>query len=269
MSNFAFAAAANRVRHPLQSGVVLVVVLLFMLALTTIAIFGSRNATMGERQARNESEYQVARQAAEAALRDAERDLYPDVLLPPPGPDDPDCTRSNTGIRSDEHSVYDNEFTTSCLAGQCGFPPSDTRNQVAWTYPAASSPPGAAWWPISRGGLWVRTGTDCTNYAGPVPLGRYTGVAPLTGVFQQPDYLIEYIEDPTQGTVQTGYRCATELIGSSPDACNSVDDPDCKPPKFEPSCHLFRITARGFGPSANTQVLVQSYFSIVIPESVQ
>ncbi len=94
-------------------------------------------------------------------------------------------------------------------------------------------------------------------------------MAPLTGVFQQPDYLIEYMGDPSQGTAQAGYKCDTELIGASPDACNSKDDPLCGAGKFQPSCHLFRVTARGFGPTENTQVLVQSYFSIVIPASVQ
>jgi type IV pilus assembly protein PilX len=247
---------------------VLVVVLLFMLALSAIAVFGSRNATMGERQARNESEYQVARQAAEAALRDAERDLYPDSTVTPPTT--PACTRSTTGIRSDEHSVYDTEFTTACLGGQCGFPAVPDRNQVAWAAATATgSTQGAAWWPASKGGLWAPTGSGCSNYAGAVPLGRYTGVAPLTGVFQQPDYLIEYMGDPSQGTAQQGYKCDTELVGTDPNACNSKDDPDCEPPKFEPSCHLFRVTARGFGPTENTQVLVQSYFSIVIPASVQ
>jgi type IV pilus assembly protein PilX len=266
MSKFAFATAANRIRQPRQSGVVLVVVLLFMLALTTIAVFGSRNATMGERQARNESEYQVARQAAEAALRDAERDLYPDAALAPPNT--PACTRSATGVRSDEHSVYDIEFTTTCLGGQCGFPASDTRNQVTWAA-ANTSTPGAAWWPVSKGGLWTPAGSSCADYAGAVPLGRYTGVAPLGGVSRQPDYLIEYIGDPTQGSAQKGYQCDTVLIGSSLDAYNAADELDPSGGKFKPSCHLFRITARGFGPSANTQVLVQSYFSIVIPESVQ
>ena len=263
MPNSPQAIATINTRHPGQTGVVMVVVLLFMLALTTIAIFGSRNVTMGERQARNESEYQVARQAAEAALRDAERDLYPDSILPPPNT--PDCTRSHTGLRSAEHSVYDIEFTTACLEGQCGFPASNTRNQITWPS-ATTTTPGAAWWPISKGGLWKATGSSC-SLTGAVPLGRYTGVNPLLGVFQQPDYLIEYIGDPTQDSVQVGYKCNTQLVGSNPAACDSADDPVCAPPKFQPSCHLFRVTARGFGPSVNTQVLVQSYFSIVVPES--
>lgn len=265
MSNCFPASKIQRMKISQQSGVVMVVVLLFMLALTTIAIFGSRNATLGERQARNESEYQVARQAAEAALRDAERDLYPDSALPPPTT--PSCTRSSTGLRSAEHNVYDNEFTTGCLEGQCGFSSTDTRSQVAWGT-ASTSTKGAAWWPISKGGLWGVPDSGCDEN-GAVPLGRYTGVAPLVGVSQQPDYLIEYIGDPTQGSVQIGYKCATELVGSTPNACNSADDPVCGPGKFQPSCHLFRVTARGFGPSTNTQVLVQSYFSIVVPESGQ
>ena len=265
MSHPAFVSTASRLRPFHQSGVVLVVVLLFMLALTTVAIFGARNVTMGERQARNESEYQVARQAAEAALRDAERDLYPDAVNLP-APTTPACNRSSSSIRSEEHSINAAEFTTDCLGGQCGFPASDSRYQVACKS-ADTDTPGAPWWPNSKGGLWATSGSGCTA-TGPVPLGRYTGVAPLTGVAQQPDYLIEYLGDPTQATVQTGFSCQTAFVGSSGAAVYNAADENVGGTKpFTPSCHLFRITARGFGPTINTQVVVQSYFSIVVPES--
>ena len=262
MLNFASTRVARCQPPCRQSGVVLVVVLLFMLALTTIAIFGVRNVTMGERQARNESEYQVARQAAEAALRDAERDLYLDIKATAPGA----CSRVGSLIRADERVISDDEFTIACKAGQCGFPATDTRYTVAWDA-ATTSKPGAPWWPISKGGLWTAKGTACDNYTGPVPLGRYTGVAALTGVTQQPDYLIEYIGDPTQATVQTGFSCQTALIGSTVGTIyNAADETSGSAKPFTPSCFVFRITARGFGPTVNAQVLVQSYFSIVIPD---
>ncbi len=241
----------------------LVIVLLFMLALSTIAIFGARNVTTGEQQARNEAEYQIARQAAEAALRDAERDMFPD--LPPPNT--PACDRLSSFIRTEDRTINDAEFTTNCKAGQCGFPASDTRYTVAWD-DADTTTPGAPWWPVSKGGLWATGGSSCSNYTGPVPLGRYTGVSPLSGVAQQPDYLIEYIGDPTQASVQSRYACQTALIGSSGAAVyNAADEVVSGVKPFTPSCHLFRITARGFGPTVNTQVLLQSYFSIVVPES--
>lgn len=267
MSNFVVLPAAPCVRQRQQSGVVLVVVLLFMLALTTIAIFGARNVTLGERLARNETEYQVARQAAEAALRDAERDLYPDLTLPAPTAD---CTR-----RRDESSIRGGninatEFTTACLGGQCGFPTSDARYQTAWSA-ASGSVPGAPWWPTTKGGLWNGSGgTGCSTYNGAVPLGRYTGVAALRGVAQQPDYLIEYMGDPTQENVLIDYKCNTTYTELETGVVfNAADETVSGAKPFSPSCYLFRITARGFGPTIQTQVVMQSYFSIVIPESDQ
>ena len=240
------------------------VVLIFMLALTTIAVFASRNATMGERQSRNETEYQVARQAAEAALRDAERDLYPDPAVPPPTT--PACPRTGSVFRTNDRVVSSGEFTDACLGGQCWVPAA--RYAVAWTA-ATSANPGEPWWPISKGGMWTSSGANCAGYSGPVPLGRYTGVPGLTGVSRQPDYLIEYLGDPSQDTalIGKGFQCATPLIGvgAALAAADQTNAAAVTMPLM--ACYLFRITARGFGPSANTEVMMQSYFSIVKPSA--
>lgn len=249
---------------PKQSGVALVVVLIFMLALSALAIFASRNATMGERQARNETEYQIARQAAEAALRDGERDLYPDPSVP--APTVPACTRTGSVFRTNDRVVSGDEFTDACLGGQCWVPAA--RYAVAWAS-AASATPGEPWWPISKGGLWTSSGSTCAAYAGPVPLGRYTGVPPLSGVWKQPDYLIEYLGDPSQDTALSGkgFQCATPVIGVA--AALAAADQTTTAAVTSPlmACYLFRITARGFGPSSNTEVMMQSYFSIVKPSA--
>ena len=271
MSTIAFAIPATHSKPRQQSGVVLVIVLLFMLALSTIAIFGARNVTLGERQARNESEYQVARQAAEAALRDAERELYPDpVALPPPST--PACSRAGSLFRSADRIVSADEFTDDCLAGQCWVP--KERYAVTWNQATKitdpSPKPGEPWWPISKGGVWTISGSTCANYKGPVPLGRYTGVAALGGVDQQPDYLIEYLDDPAQDSSLTGkgFKCSTPYIGGATTARAAADQTDPTAVKAElMACYLFRITARGFGASPNTQVVMQSYFSIVKPKS--
>lgn len=55
-----------------QSGVVLVVALLLLLILSMIGVTLARMQTVEERMARNETDGQFARQAAEAALRSAE-----------------------------------------------------------------------------------------------------------------------------------------------------------------------------------------------------
>lgn len=249
---------------PKQSGVTLVVVLIFMLALSAIAIFASRNATMGERQARNETEYQIARQAAEAALRDGERDLYPDPSVP--APTVPACPRTGSVFRANDRVVSADEFTGACLGGQCWVPA--TRYAVAWSA-ATSANPGEPWWPISKGGLWASAGSTCATYTGPVPLGRYTGVPSLSGVSKQPDYLIEYLGDPSQDATLSGkgFQCATPLIGVA--AALAAADQTTAAAVSSPlmACYLFRITARGFGPSTNTEVMMQSYFSIVKPSA--
>ena len=249
---------------PRQTGVTLVVVLIFMLALSAIAIFASRNATMGERQARNETEYQIARQAAEAALRDGERDLYPDPLVP--APTVPVCLRTGSVFRTNDRVVSADEFTEACLGGQCWVPAA--RYAVAWSA-ATSANPGEPWWPISKGGLWASSGSTCAAYVGPVPLGRYTGVPPLSGVSKQPDYLIEYLGDPSQDAalIGKGFQCATPLIGVA--AALAAADQTTAAAVSSPlmACYLFRITARGFGPSTNTEVMMQSYFSIVKPSA--
>jgi len=243
-----------------QSGVVLVIVLIFMLALTTIAIFASRNATMGERQARNETEYQIARQAAEAALRDAERDIFPDPALPLTAA----CPRTGSQLRGSNRVVSPAEFTDECLGGQCWVPA--TRYAVAWAS-ATTSNPGEPWWPISKGGMWESSGSTCATYKGPVPLGRYTDVAALDGVSKQPDYLIEYLGEPNQDAALAGkgFKCDTPLIGVEAALASKDQATAAVVPVPQMDCHLFRITARGFGPSSNTEVVMQSYFSIVKP----
>lgn len=57
------------------AGIALFTVLIFMLVLTMLGLVGMRGATVGERLARNRVDREIAMQAAEAALRDAEKDV--------------------------------------------------------------------------------------------------------------------------------------------------------------------------------------------------
>jgi len=59
-----------------QRGVTLVVVLLILLVVTTVGIGAARISLLGERSARFDRDYQVAFQSAEAALMDAEFDIF-------------------------------------------------------------------------------------------------------------------------------------------------------------------------------------------------
>jgi len=201
----------------------MVVVLMLMLALMGIVVFSARNANFGEISARNQLDGEIARQAAESALRDAERDLlladgsnFPNSIAK--------CKRGTA--RPLESAI--SGFSTTCLGGQCDKPLNDYKTS-AWT---ASSTTAEPWWPGPKGGLWgdpstkpqVRDDSTCTTFTGGVPLGLYTGAAPVPGVAIQPEYLIEQFS-----------RSSGRLI-------------------------YYRITARGFGVSDRTQVVLQSYF---------
>jgi type IV pilus assembly protein PilX len=58
-----------------QRGVSLIVVMIMLSAIFVIVAFGSRLTLLGEKSARNDRDRQIAFQAAEAALSDAEVDL--------------------------------------------------------------------------------------------------------------------------------------------------------------------------------------------------
>lgn len=208
-------------RRAHQSGVALVVVLMFLLVITGLALFSARYATMGEGMARNQLDSERARQAAESALRDAERDLLLADGVEPAGALCP---------RKDVRPVFANfsAFADTCPAGQCAM--LDTvYTQSNYTTLANAEP----WWPESggAGGRWNNTvaskprgsSASCT-FNGGVPIGTFTGAAAIAGVAQQPEYLIELVR-----------RGSGRVV-------------------------FFRITARGFGVSDRTQVVLQTYF---------
>jgi type IV pilus assembly protein PilX len=77
---------ALRQASPNQSGVVLITGLIFMVILTMIVLAVLRSGSLEERMAANARNRQLAMQAAEAVLRDAEETLFTD---PMPAPFDP------------------------------------------------------------------------------------------------------------------------------------------------------------------------------------
>ncbi len=247
---------------------VLVVVLLLLMALSLIAALASKGATMGERQARNEIEYQVARQAAEAALRDAERDLAYDTSRGTPA--NAVCTR--TGTFRKEEQILEGEFGDTCPQGECLMP--STRYKVAWT-DATTSNPGEPWWPISKGGMWgnyfvnkqpnTSTAPDCSSFTGSVPFGLYTGTPALTGVVRQPEYLIESISLNGSGDINTSdakpFDCQVQVGDATTNGLASEDGLGASS-KTRMHCYQFRITARGWGPTMNTEVMLQGYFTL-------
>ncbi len=204
------APCEGRRARPSQ-GVALLVVLMFLLVITGISLYSARFAVVSESASRNQMSNEMARQAAEAALRDAERDVF--------------LVAKASGARCDRVDYGADRFTSehfglACPQGQCE-PPSMTETRE-WSDDTAKS---EHWWPKTKGGRWndttsTKVGTHCT-FSGGVPLGTFTGAAPLVGVALQPEYLLELMQR-----------------GDS---------------------RFFRITARGFGFTTDTQVVLQSY----------
>ena len=62
-------------RHSKEKGLSLVIVLIMLSAIFMLAAFGARLTLLGEKSARNDRDRQIAFQAAEAALGDAEIDI--------------------------------------------------------------------------------------------------------------------------------------------------------------------------------------------------
>ncbi|HKX77776.1 MAG TPA: PilX N-terminal domain-containing pilus assembly protein [Novosphingobium sp.] len=166
---------ARRASH--QSGASLIVVLLILIVVSILGVGGAQIALLAERGARNDRDMQVAWQAAEAALQDAEFDIH--------GP--------GTGNRS---AVLGSLQNTNMFVTDCG------KNVTSGTIsalglcalPASGKP---AWQTVD----FTVTGGDART----VDFGRFTGrsfaandtTAP-NGVepFQAPRYVIEPIPDP-------------------------------------------------------------------------
>lgn len=172
--SFAPSRGAPRISRTGERGTILIIVLLFLTVLMLMATTAVTTGVTEEKLARASRDYNVAFQAAEAALRDAESDL--------------------TGNGSRNPVIIGNVgFTAGCPAALC----------------LAIAPPGAQVWEVAAN--W--TGTASATY------GQFTfaQTLPTTGpgsVSQQPRYLLEYLA----------------ASGSQ---------------------HIYRITARGWGPTAN------------------
>lgn len=216
-----------------QRGIALITVMLFLIALTGLAVWTARQSLLGEGMARNQLDRAAAQQAAEAALRDAERDL---TILQSAIRTGASCTRSREG----PPKSY--EFTGDCTLGYC-FKEETNYGTSNWsTATAALKTVAEPWWPVNKGGDWNNTFADkpdrtaavldtahC-NFKGGVPIGTFTGIPPITGVAVQPEYLVELYDHTKVSTV------------------TKQEEP------------VYKITARGFGYTQRTQVVLQTIF---------
>ena len=214
------------VRHVLYRparGIALAVILMLLVALTGVVAFSARQAVVGESSARNQMDYELARQAAEAALRDAERDILLTEM-----PSAAKCARESYDYSERFSSLRVN---ANCPKGQCSEQTGGSRDWVTGANAERWWPPAMSGWPSTNGGGWngsARTAahsfaipSNCV-FSGGVPLGTFTGASPISQVEYQPEYLMELF-----------------LTRDTP---------------------MVRVTARGFGMvKGETQVVLQSY----------
>jgi type IV pilus assembly protein PilX len=208
-----------------QNGVVLIIVLMFIVILSGLAAYSANRAVFGEGQARNQLDVEVATQAAEAALRDAELDLRSKDGTIQVGAA---CARGTARPISMSRTGAP-LFDTDCPTGQC-------RNSAAASYAAYAIASNATtnvnplpWWSTAAASKWNNDfankpprSASCT-FNGAVAMGTFTGTPQLRGVMRQPEYLIE--------------------------------------PMARGDELYFRITARGWGLSPSSEVVIQSYVS--------
>lgn len=190
-----------------QSGFSLITTLLLLIVVTVLGISASRIVLMAEKTSRFDRDTQIAFQAAEAALVDAEIDIQ--------GTKD---AAGNYLVSGTRMNLFELKNKVNFVAG-CG-----TGAQQGMCAPADA---GAK-------SIWYQVDfTDTSANAKTVKLGQFTGrefAVGLTGIRPEmaPRYIVEVIPDSTPSAT-----------------LNDV---------------LYRITAMGFGPRKETQVVLQIVF---------
>ena len=227
-----------------EAGFSLVVSLMMLIVIIILGISASQMAINEERGSRNDRDRQIAFQAAEAALKDAEYEI-----LDPASPACAALPPANRGRgRAGTFTCFNatNRFGFAASpTSPCSVPPNEGLCEY---YPAPATP---AW----RLGPADPTHVDFVADAkgsGPkssVEYGRFTGRTygsqktlgtglPLS--IYPPRYIIEVI--PRNTSVDT-------LTGAGSDSESSQQ------------ANMFRVTAIGFGANINTQVVLQTVVS--------
>lgn len=172
-----------------QHGATLVTSLMILVMITILGLASMRTATLEERMARYSREQQVAFQAAEATLRDAERDLS-------------DPTSARFGV----------------ISGMTGFDANcNTGTPFANNVRGLCIPASVGTVPVWRASMNDQTA---------IPFGQYTPNNPLpaggvAGVARQPRYLVEGISTPIvggslkPGSIKVKYRVTAQAFGPS------------------------------------------------------
>lgn len=206
-----------------QSGVSLIVVLLLLVIVSMLGVASMQIATMGERAARNDRDMQLAFQAAENALVDAEIDIG-----------GPNTSSGSRTANIQAGTVLAPESGCASTAAARGFCAYLTSGSTKPTWLLADFTNTTSFATVAAGTFTGRSFANSGDASG-------VGIQPALA----PRYLIEVLPSTQLGssgmvTSNTGGATASgakAAIGTA-----------------------YRITAMGFGPRSNVQVVLQTIY---------
>jgi len=178
-----------------QKGASLIVVLILLIVVSLLGVGSIQIATMGERSARNDRDQQIAWQAAEAALMDAELDIDPNGM-------GTGSRRSTFAPTTDASAFVLNCGSSSTNRGLCAENPTGKPAWLSVDFLNTTTPKTVGWGDFSnRGANTYPTGGGLKSY-------------------QAPRYVIEAIKDPaevqTKGIVESRYVYRVTAMGFGP-----------------------------------------------------
>jgi Tfp pilus assembly protein PilX len=218
-----------------QAGVVLVISLIMLLALTLIGVTSSNVTGLEEKMAANSKDVNLAFQAAEAALRAAETSLN---------------TQPTSTTKPTRTAVIANQG----VGGGAGYytllmDNAVIVNGIQTTDPTPITP---AQTPAFYSG-YSSSCTHCVNWGGGTSINSNSlvnylvyGGTNLSGLAQTPEYIIEELANTGGSGSTTGG--GTSLGGGSDKSQNQTTG----------NTITFRLTAHGWGSNANSVATVQS-----------
>lgn len=188
-----------------ECGASLIMIMIILMIISILGIAGIKISLMSERGARNDRDQQIAWEAAEAALLDAEQDI--------------------SGAASSRRSIFTPVTNVQAFVDGCG---TSGNSRGLCTTPTTGQP------------VWLTANFDFSDSSSNAPstaYGTFTGHSFASGAigvqpFQPPRYVIELIRDPA-----------------------SRDRSDLSPN------YVYRVTAMGFGPRKDIQVVMQMIYS--------
>lgn len=165
-----------------QRGVALITGLIFLVVLTLISVTAARMSSLEERMSGNMRDRSLAMQAAEMALRDAERDIL-----------------GGAGITRAPAISGLTGFDSVCTAGLCYNGLAGNASGTNWT----TTP------------VWSLPVVNNMTAAPSVAYGTNTGATGIAGLSAQPRYIIEGIQKQETGTTVYYYRITVRAQGAN------------------------------------------------------